>query len=94
METVSLNRKLYIGILGIMIMPFTVLALLYAETGIEKNALAISEILAGILILFMLVRLSKVFSEAGVSYFFRFLYLCAFEISPYLALFIVFESIK
>jgi hypothetical protein len=91
---VNLNRKLYFGMLGIAVLPFTVLALLYAGTDVEETALAISKILAGILMLFMVIRILRVFSEARVSYFFRFLYLCTFEISPYLALFIVFENIK
>jgi hypothetical protein len=91
---VNLNRKLYLGILGMIVLPLTVTALLYAGTETEKTAFAISEILTGILILSMLIRVLKVFSAAKVSYFFRFLYLCTFEISPYLALFIVFENIN
>ncbi|MDR1886977.1 MAG: DUF4271 domain-containing protein [Prevotellaceae bacterium] len=87
---IHLNRKLYFGILGIIILPTTVLSLLYEGTEVEETALAVSKILSGLLIILMLSRLFKVFSEAKVSYFFRFLYLCTFELSPYLALFIVF----
>jgi hypothetical protein len=91
---IALNRRLYLSILGIMILPFTILALLYAGTQVEEISFIISQILASLLILSMMIRLLHVFSEAKVSYFFRFLYLCTFELSPYLALFIVFENIK
>ncbi|MDR1593604.1 MAG: DUF4271 domain-containing protein [Prevotellaceae bacterium] len=90
---IHLNRKLYLSVLGVMILPLTVLALLYSGTQIEATVLMISKILAAILILFMMIRILRVFSEAKVSHVFRFLYLCTFEISPYLALFIVFENI-
>jgi hypothetical protein len=91
---IHLNRKLYLSVLGITILPLTVLALLYTGTRVEAIVFIISKILASILILSMAIRILRVFSEAKVSYFFRFLYLCTFEISPYLALFIVFENIK
>jgi hypothetical protein len=91
---IRLNRNLYLSISGIIILPPTVLALLYEGTEVETAALIVSKILLGIIILSMIIRLSKVFSEANVSYLFRFLYLCVFEISPYLALFIVFENIN
>jgi hypothetical protein len=94
MEEISLNRNLYLSISGITILPPTVLALLYEGTGVETVALIVSEILLGIIILAMMIRLSRVLSDANVSYLFRFLYLCIFEISPYLALFIVFENIN
>jgi hypothetical protein len=91
---INLNRKLHFGVLGMIILPFTIMALLYTGTDAEETSFVISKILTGILILFMMIRILKVFSEAKVSYFFRFLYLCTFEISPYLALFIVFENIR
>jgi hypothetical protein len=91
---IRLNRNLYLSISGIIILPPTVLALLYEGTEVETIALIVSKILLGIIILSMIIRLSKVFSEANVSYLFHFLYLCIFEISPYLALFIVFENIN
>ncbi|MDR1581672.1 MAG: DUF4271 domain-containing protein [Prevotellaceae bacterium] len=91
---VNLNRKLYLSILGMILLPMTVLALLYEGSNIEKIALIISRAIFCSLILFMIFRLRRIFSEAKVSYFFFFLYLCTFEISPYLALFIVFESIN
>jgi hypothetical protein len=87
---INLNRNLYLSILGIIILPPTVLALVYEGTEVETAALIVSKILLGIIILTMIIRLSKVLSGADVSYLFRFLYLCIFEISPYLALFIVF----
>jgi hypothetical protein len=91
---IQLNRKLYHGILGITILPTTIIALLYSDTDLEQTIYLISEILIGILMLSMTIRILKVFSEAKVSYFLRFLYLCTFEISPYLALFVVFENIN
>jgi uncharacterized membrane protein YidH (DUF202 family) len=91
---VNLNRKLYLSVSGMIILPAIVLTLLYRETDFGKITLLISEILFGILILLMMIRLLRVLAEAKVSYFFRFLYLCTFEISPYLALFIVFENIN
>jgi hypothetical protein len=91
---IRLNRNLYLSVSGIVIFPFTVLALLYEGTEIKTAALTVSEILPGILMLLMMIRLSKVFSDAKISYLFHFLYLCVFEISPYLALFIVFENIN
>ncbi|MDR1130099.1 MAG: DUF4271 domain-containing protein [Prevotellaceae bacterium] len=94
MGEINLNRNLYLSISGISIMPLTVLALLYEGSKVETAALIASEILLGLLVLFMMIRLSKIFFEAKVSYLFRFLYLCVFEISPYLALFVVFENIN
>jgi hypothetical protein len=91
---VNLNRKLYLSVTGMITLPATVLALLYGGTTVEQAALLISKILFGILILLMVIRLLRVFKEAKISYFFRFLYLCTLEISPYLALFIVFENIN
>lgn len=91
---IDLNRKLYLSISGMIILPVTVLTLLYEGTDFGIIAILISKILFGILILLMMIRLLRVFAEAKVSYFFRFLYLCTFEISPYLALFIVFENIN
>jgi hypothetical protein len=94
MGEVYLNRKLYLNVLGFMIMPLTVMSLLYSDTKLEQAMFTISEILAGVLMLSMIVRILRVFSDAKVSYFLRFLYLCTLEISPYLALFIVFENIN
>ncbi|MDR2286898.1 MAG: DUF4271 domain-containing protein [Prevotellaceae bacterium] len=91
---IHLNRKFYLSILGMAILPLTIVALLYSGTRIEEIALVISKILAAILILFMTIRIMRVFAKANVSYFFRFLYLCTFEISPYLVLFIIFENIN
>jgi hypothetical protein len=91
---IRLNRKLYLSVLGMAILPQTIVALLYAGTYIEETAFVVSKILAAILILFMTIRIMRVFAEAKVSYFFRFLYFCTFEISPYLAMFIIFENIK
>jgi hypothetical protein len=91
---IHLNRKLYINVSGAIIMPLTVTALLYSGTKIEQTFFTISQILTGILMLSMMIRILRVFAEAKISYFFRFLYLCIFEISPYLALFIVFENIN
>jgi hypothetical protein len=91
---VRLNRSMYMSIVGIIISPLVILALLYEGTVVKMVALIASEVLLGILVLLMLIRLSKVFSEAKISYLFRFLYLCVFEISPYLAAFIVFENIS
>jgi hypothetical protein len=91
---VHLNRKLYFNVFGIIILPLTIVALLYSDTAVEQTVFATTKILSGILLLSMMIRILRVFSEARVSYFFRFLYLCVFEISPYLALFIVFENIN
>jgi hypothetical protein len=91
---INLNRKLYLSASGMIILPVIVLSLLYEGTEAGNVAMLISKILLGILILLMMIRLLRVFNEAKVSYFFRFLYLCTFEISPYLALFIVFENIN
>jgi hypothetical protein len=91
---IRLNRRLYLSVLGIAILPLTVIALLYSDTKVEQSIFLMSKILTGILMLFMTNRILRIFSEAKVSYFFRFLYFCTFEISPYLALFIVFENIN
>ncbi|MDR2653366.1 MAG: DUF4271 domain-containing protein [Prevotellaceae bacterium] len=91
---INLNRKLYLSILGLIILPMTVLALLYEGSNVEKIALMTSKVLFCILMLLMVIRLLRIFSEAKVSYFFFFLYLCTLEISPYLALFVVFENIS
>ncbi|MDR0725905.1 MAG: DUF4271 domain-containing protein [Prevotellaceae bacterium] len=93
---IHLNRRLYLSITGIAILPLTVVALLYSDSDIkvEQSMFLMSKILIGVLMLFMTVRIIRIFSEAKVSYFFRFLYFCTFEISPYLALFIVFENIN
>jgi hypothetical protein len=91
---VHLNRKLYYSVVGMTVLPFTITALLYSDTEVEQTAFVISNVLTGILLLSMMIRILRIFSDAKVSYFFRFLYLCAFEISPYLALFIVFENIN
>jgi hypothetical protein len=90
---IALNRKLYADMVGAAVLPVTVVALLYNETEVEHIALYVSKILFTILIIATIARLLKVFGTAQVSYFFRFLYLCAFEISPYLALLIIFENI-
>ncbi|MDR1895881.1 MAG: DUF4271 domain-containing protein [Prevotellaceae bacterium] len=92
MGEIVFNRKYYMSILGIIIFPLTVLILLY-DTKIQRIALIISAILTILLLLFMVIRILKIFSEAGFSYFSRFLYLCTLEISPYLALFVVFENV-
>ncbi|MDR2383558.1 MAG: DUF4271 domain-containing protein [Prevotellaceae bacterium] len=91
---IHLNRRLYLSALGIAIMPLTVVALLYSDTKVEQSMFLTSKILTGVLMLFMAIRIIRIFSDAKVSYFFRFLYFCTFEISPYLALFIVFENIN
>jgi hypothetical protein len=91
---IHLNRKLYLHVLGFAIMPLTVTALLYSDTQLAQAMFTVSKILAGVLMLSMTVRIMRVFADAKVSYFFRFLYLCTLEISPYLALFIVFENIN
>jgi hypothetical protein len=93
-DEVHLNRKLYYSVSGIIVLPFTITALLYPGTEIERITFEISKIIACILYLSMIVRILRVFTDAKVSCFFRFLYLCTFEISPYLALFIVFKDIN
>lgn len=86
------NRNYYWGIIGLFLFPVTLIVLLYNLPVL--SIILIYGILLGTLVLLMIIRILKVFSEARVSYFFRFLYLCTFEISPYLALLIVFKSIS
>lgn len=87
---INFNRQIYLSTLGIIILPLTLSALLYEGSKIENTAFIISEILLILVLLFMVIRLLTVFSQAKVSYFFCFLYFCVFELSPYLILFIVF----
>jgi hypothetical protein len=91
---IHLNRKMYFSMLGMVIWPLTITALLYPNPEIEQTVFMISKIVVGIVMLAMAIRILRIFSVAKISCFFRFLYLCAFEISPYLALFIVFENIN
>jgi hypothetical protein len=87
---IDFNRQIYLSILGIIILPLTLSALLYEGTIVEDTAFVTSEILLIFVLLFMIIRLVTVFSNAKIPYFFRFLYFCIFELSPYLILFIVF----
>jgi hypothetical protein len=87
------NRKHYLSITGIIICPVTMLALLY-DNQTKIIALEAAKILGGVVMILMFVRLMKIFAETGVSYFFRFLYLCGLEISPYIVLYIVFKSVE
>jgi hypothetical protein len=87
------NRKHYLSITGIVICPVTMLALIH-DSRTTVVALEAAKILGGIVMILMFVRLMKIFAETGVSYFFRFLYLCGLEISPYIVLYIVFKSVE
>ena len=86
------NRNYFLGLIGLIISPLVLLSFLYSFS--SKYLLIVQIILIIIPLLLMIIRILKVFSEAKVSYFFCFLYLCAFEISPYLMLLIGFEYVK
>jgi hypothetical protein len=87
---IDFNRQIYLSTLGIIILPLTLSALLYGGTKVENTAFVISEILLAFVLIFMVIRLLTVFDQAKTPYFFRLLYFCVFELSPYLILFIVF----
>jgi hypothetical protein len=86
------NRKYFFNIIGITVFPALLLSILY-DSQQNRLFLSISGILLAITLATMQIRLMSVFTEAKVSYFFRFLYLCALEISPYFLLLIIFEYI-
>ncbi|MDR2425219.1 MAG: DUF4271 domain-containing protein [Prevotellaceae bacterium] len=83
------NRRCFLSIIGVLVCPSTLLALLY-DNCLHPYFLGVSLILLATVLLLMQIRLLNVLAKAGISYLFCFLYLCALEFSPYLLLLIVF----
>ena len=88
---INFNKRLMAGVVGIVLFPVVLALLLYDEPRLYDASLTIGMTILAVLIISMIIRIFTVFFEARISAFRFFLYLCAFEISPYLALYIVFK---
>lgn len=86
---ISFHRQLISGLGGMLFVPLTLGFLLYLED--EKILIAGLSIYLLLFISFH-IRTFLIFSRARISIFFWFLYLCTFEIGPFLPLYIVYQS--
>jgi hypothetical protein len=88
---ISFNKQLVSGVAGIILFPVVVIMLLYDNPSINEAMLKTGAILLSVFVILMIIRTFAIFFVARISTFQFFLYLCIFEISPYLALCIVFQ---
>lgn len=88
---INFNKHLMAGIAGIALFPVVVTLLLYDDQELRETILNVGVAILILMIICTVIRMFVIFSSARVSAFRFFLYLCAFEISPYLALYIVFK---
>lgn len=86
------SRQLAYGATGILLFPIAIALLLYDNYEVLNTLVWVGIGLFACLFLFILIRSAMIFREARISIFFWFLYLCVFEISPYLVLYVVFQS--
>ncbi|MDR2562737.1 MAG: DUF4271 domain-containing protein [Prevotellaceae bacterium] len=88
---INFSKRLMTGIAGIALFPVVVTLLLYEGTALHEVSLNVGFAILILMIIGTIIRMFVIFLSAKVSAFRFFLYLCAFEISPYLALYIVFK---
>ena len=89
-DELKFNKNSVLGFTGVLLFPVLIITLLYNKNPamVQIMFYAGGFLLSGGLI-YLIIRYFMVFTASRISVFYVFLYICIFEISPYLLLYIV-----